>query len=128
MPVMDAHAWTVADHLRGQPPESVALYRRFVEIIDSFGPYEVTVAKTTITFKGPRRGFAGARPTAQGVTAYMDLQRPVSHRCIHHVAPYTKRLFVHHLRITSSADFDDELIGYLREAYEVGEGAHITGR
>jgi hypothetical protein len=41
------------------------------------------------------------------------------------VAPYTKRLFVHHFRITSEAQLDDELAGWVREAYAVGQGFHL---
>ena len=60
---MDSRVWTVDDHLRGKPEGSVALYRSFVRLVTACGPFTYAVAKTTITFKGSRRGFAGARPT-----------------------------------------------------------------
>lgn len=125
---MDDHVWTVEDHLRDKPPGSVALFHAFRELIDSLGPTTISVAKTSITFKGVRRGFAGAKPTAQGVAGYMDLQRAVEHRTVRSVAPYTSRLYVHQIRITSREDMDDEFLGYLREAYAVGQGAHIDRR
>jgi hypothetical protein len=33
-----------------------------------------------ITFKGIRRGFAGARPASRGLPGYVDLQRAVKDR------------------------------------------------
>jgi Domain of unknown function (DUF5655) len=117
--------WTVEDHLRDQPEESVALYERFVRLVEECGPFSYAVAKTTITFKGSRRGFAGARPTARGLTGYLDLQRVVEDPRISSVAPYTKRLFVHHFRISTPDELDDEFAGWVAEAYAVGAGDHL---
>jgi Domain of unknown function (DUF5655) len=117
--------WTVEDHLRGKPPASVALWRRFVGLVEACGPFEFSPAKTTVTFKGVRRGFAGARPTAAGVDGYLDLQRAVTDPRIRRVSPYTKRLFVHQFRVTAADQLDDEFAGWVREAYGVGAGAHL---
>jgi hypothetical protein len=54
--------WTVDDHLRDKPHASVALYHAFVRLVEACGPVTCSVAKTTITFKGSRRGFAGRGP------------------------------------------------------------------
>ena len=122
---MPNEIWTIDDHLRDKPPASVALYHEFVDVIDTFGPTTTAVGKTLIVFKGVRRGFTGAKPTAHGVSGYFDLTRPVTDRRVISVSPYTKRLFVHQFRLTSPADLDKEFIGLLREAYEVGQGTHL---
>lgn len=94
--------WTVDDHLRDARPQHVALYRRIEELILSCGEVSLSVSKTTITFKGRRRGFAGARPTAKGVRGYLDLTRSLAgDPRISSVAPYTKRLYVNHFLVTS---------------------------
>jgi Domain of unknown function (DUF5655) len=122
---MAGEVWTVEDHLRGKPAGSVALYHRFVELVEACGPFTYAVAKTTITFKGSRRGFAGARPTAHGLAGYLDLQRAVEDPRIGRAAPYTKKLFVHHFRIAVAEQMDDEFAGWVREAYDVGQGGHL---
>lgn len=118
--------WTVADHLRDRPAEHVALYHRFVELVEACGPYTLAVHKTSITFKGGRRGFAGARPTDNGLVGYLDLQRQVADPRIRNAAPYTKKLFVHHFRIVAADELDAEFAGWVREAYAVGQGAHLN--
>jgi hypothetical protein len=122
---VDGQQWTVDDHLAGQPPASVALFHCFVDVLAGNGPYICVVHKTTIGFKGTRRGFAGARPTSRGLVGFLDLQRIVADRRITSVAPYTKRLYVHHFRLTAMADLDETFAGLVAEAYAVGQGAHM---
>ena len=117
--------WTVERHLAGRPDFAVELFRQFIAAVERVGPFTYAVSKTTITLKGTRRGFAGARPDRAGLVGYVDLQREVHDPRITSVAPYTRRLFVHHFRLRSSTELDAEFSGWLREAYAVGAGAHL---
>ena len=105
---------------------TVALWLRFAAIVEGWGPVTRSVSKSTITFKGPRRGFAGARPSSTEVIGYFDLMRPlpVGGR-IRSVSPYGRKLFVHHFRVVGDDDLDAEFEGWLEEAYAVGCGAHL---
>jgi hypothetical protein len=123
---MPASEWTVEDHLRGKPASVVALYRRLVELVQACGPFEYAVSKTAITFKGSRRGFAGAKPTAHGLDGYLDLQRRVEDPRIRRASPYTKRLVVHQFRVSAPEQLDAEFAGWVREAYQVGRGEHLA--
>jgi hypothetical protein len=67
---MDASAWTVQDHLRDKPPAVVALYRRFVELVQACGPFD--------------------------------------------------------FRISAPEQLDEEFAGWVREAYQVGQGGHLA--
>ena len=120
--------WTVEDHLRDKPASAVALFGAFVALVTACGPFTYSPAKTTVTFKGVRRGFAGARPTINGrLAGYLDLQRAVADPRITNVTPYTKRLFVHRFRIEAVDQLDEEFAGWVHEAYAVGAGAHLAG-
>ncbi|MHA7984846.1 DUF5655 domain-containing protein [Rathayibacter sp. CAU 1779] len=118
--------WTVERHLAGQPEASVELYRAFIRMVEGIGPFTYAVAKSTITLKGVRRGFAGARPTAKGLSGYFDVQRVIEDDRIQRSSPYTKRLFVHQFLITDAAQLDSEFEGWLWEAYAVGAGEHLA--
>jgi Domain of unknown function (DUF5655) len=123
---MPPSEWTVEDHLRDKPATVVAFYRRFVELVQACGPFEYAVSKTAITFKGNRRGFAGAKPKAHSLDGYLDLQRRVQDPRIRRAAPYTTRLVVHQFRISAPEQLDAEFAGWVREAYQVGQGAHLA--
>jgi Domain of unknown function (DUF5655) len=117
--------WTVEDHLDGKPGEILALYQRFITLVEECGPFTYRVTKTGITLKGSRRGFAGAKPTRRSLDGYLDLQREVRDPRILRSSPYTARLFVHQFRVTSPGQLDNEFAGWIREAYDVGAGAHM---
>src|SRR5256712_2305840 len=122
---VESRSWTVEDHLRGKPVSVVRLYEKFVRLVEACGPVVYAVSKTAITFKGMRRGFAGAKPTDRSLDGYLDLQRRVSDPRIRRADPYTKRLFVHHFRVTTSDELDEEFARWVRESYEVGQGGHL---
>lgn len=125
---MDNDEWTVARHLVGKPEEIVALYHRFIELAEACGPFTYAVAKSAISLKGTRRGFAGAVLTPKALGGYLDLQRSVTDPPIQRSRPYTKRLFVHHFKVVSMDELDERFAGWLQEAYEVGQGAHLARR
>ncbi|WP_204044485.1 DUF5655 domain-containing protein [Acrocarpospora phusangensis] len=122
---MSERIWTIDDHLTDKPEEFVALYHQFIDLAKACGPFTYAISKGMITLKGIRRGFAGARPDARGLRGYMDLQRVVEDPRITNASPYTKRLFVHAFRITRPDQLDDEFAGWMREAYDVGQGYHL---
>ena len=117
--------WTVEYLLRDVPPASIALYQRFVEVVNGCGPFEYSVTKANIGFRGPRRLFAGVLPTAKGLNGFLDLMHPVDDRRLYFVSSYTNRLFVHHFRITAEDQLDQDVAEWLREAYAVGQGFHL---
>jgi hypothetical protein len=119
--------WTVARHLDGKPAEIVALYQRFIAVVEAIGPFTYTVAKTAIVLKGERRGFAGLYVGTTSLDGHLDLQRRATDAHIRRSVPYTKRLFVNYFRITTVDQLDDGLAALLAEAYAVGQGAHLAG-
>jgi hypothetical protein len=121
-----AEEWTVERHLRGKPEQIVALYNQFIRLAEACGPFSYSVTKSAITLKGRRRGFAGVTPRQTALTGYLDLQRRVVDPRIQRASPYTKRLFVHHFRVITPEQLDDEFATWLREAYAVGRGTHLA--
>ncbi len=120
-----AEEWTIERHLRDKPAPVVALYKQFIELAENCGPFVYAVAKTAITLKGSRRGFAGVTPKQSSLTGYLDLQRRIVDPRILRSSPYTKRLFVNRFRVVALDELDDEFGAWLCEAYAVGQGAHL---
>jgi hypothetical protein len=119
------NVWTIERHLRGKRPDVIALYHRFIELARACGPFTYAISKSAITLKGTRRGFAGAILGEHALRGYLDMQRRVADARIIRSAPYTKRLYVHHFRIDSPGQLDEQFADWLGEAYQVGAGAHL---
>jgi hypothetical protein len=117
---------TIEQHLGAGSEHGRALFHRFVDIVAACGDYTTSVAKTTITFKGPRRGFAGARPVGDRLQGYFDVTYRVDDSRIRSAAPYQKDLFVHHFRVESEEQLDEEFARWIADAYDqVGCGNRL---
>ena len=110
--------WTIERHLAAGSARGRALFDRFVDIVASCGEYTTSVAKTTITFKGPRRGFAGARPSGDRLVGYFDVTYRVDDPRISRATPYQKDLVVHHFRVNTPEQMDEEFAGWIADAYD----------
>jgi hypothetical protein len=118
--------WTIERHLEAGSDHGRALFHRFVDIVAACGDYTTSVAKTTITFKGPRRGFAGARPVGDRLQGYFDVTYRVDDPRIRRAAPYQNDLFVHQFRVESPGQLDSQFAGWIADAYDqVGCGNRL---
>lgn len=117
--------YTLDGHLAGKPAASLVLYERFVAAVEACGPFEHSITKGSIGFRGPRRVFAGVMPTAKGLRGYMDIPRAVDDARFSTVTPYTNNLFVHAFHLKSLDQFDDDFASWIKEAYAVGQGEHL---
>lgn len=113
---------TVEDHLRDKDPAAVALFQAFAQAVQDAGPFEYSPIRAQVGFRGQKRIFAGVRLTRRGLEGYLDLPRSVDSPRFRNVSPYTRRLFVHHFVLTSIEQLDAEFVGWIQEAYQVGQG------
>ena len=116
--------WTVDDHRRGKPAEAIELFNRFMAAVQACGPLDVQILERQIVLHGRRRIFASVRPTAQGLRGHLNLSRRVDDPRFTAAEPLTKRLFFHRFTLSSAAELDEEFVGWIREAYAIGQGAH----
>lgn len=109
----------LADHPLGL--EALAWVRR---VLADQGPVTERVGKSQVAFRR-RRGFAYlwlpgqylARPTAEVVLS-LALSHPVESARFKQVVHPTSLQWMHHLELRSAADLDDEVGGWLVEAYD----------
>ena len=114
-------------HFAGKPAEVRALYDAFVAEVQSLGPVIVLPEKTRIAFQ-VRMSFAQVTPRKQGLDGHVVLARRLESPRFRSVQTFSPRNHLHVFRIASPADIDDELRGWLAEAYAVGEQRHLDDR
>lgn len=118
-------AWTVDDHLREASPEVAELLHRFIELVERCGPAALAPTKTRIGFK-VRMAFAAVSLRRDRLDAHVILARRLEDPRFVEIVSFGPRSHQHRFRIASTAELDDQLLGWLREAYAVGRQEHLA--
>ena len=120
--------YTVEAFLSGKPRRAVELYDRFVALMKSCGPVLVAPAKTRVGFQ-VRMIFAAVNKLSErGLDAHVVLARRLEHPRFTKIQEMSPRCFVHHFRIEAVEEIDEEVAGWLREAYRVGTQEQLLAR
>jgi len=117
-------AVSLDEHFVRRDPHVRELFDRFVEHVRALGPVEILPEKTRIAFH-LRMSFAMLSPRKSSLIGHFVLARRVENPHFTRVETISPRNHVHSFRIESEDDFDEEFLGFLAEAYEVGEQKHL---
>ena len=99
-------------------PGILEVARRYVALLESLGDVQVLPQKTRLVAVARVR-FAGLYPRKNDFLASFALHRWLANPRIVKTVDYGPRWRAHHVRITSSADLDDELRAWLQESHDV---------
>ncbi|HKN39742.1 MAG TPA: DUF5655 domain-containing protein [Acidimicrobiia bacterium] len=107
---------TVEEYFSTGPAHERPIFDAVMRHLDTVGPVHVEPVSVGIFLKRVGK-FAELRPMRRWVALSFSLPRPVWHRTIiRKVMPWRGRYF-HVANLATPADFDDELAGWLTEAY-----------
>jgi hypothetical protein len=118
-------AWTVDDHLRVATPEVAELFGRFVELVERCGHVTLAPTTTRIGFK-VRMTFAAVSLRRDRLDAHVILARRLEDPRFVEVVSLGPRSHQHRFRIASPDELDDQVLGWLSEAYAVGRQEHLA--
>lgn len=120
--------FSVEGFLQGKGHRARELFERFESLIARCGSYEVAPAKTRVAFMGRVRFASVNSVSDRGLNLHFGLPQPVRNPRIRKVEQLGT-WFVHHMRITSMEQLDDELLGWLRESYrQMGMQERLANR
>ncbi len=111
------------EHFARSEPVVRAVFDEVLAVVSSCGPVEVLPEKTRIALH-VRMSFAAFVPRRHSLDGHLVLARSVPSPRFRRVQVFSEHNVLHELRLTAPADVDDELAGWLREAYAVGEQRH----
>lgn len=112
--------------LTGAPEASVALFWRFVGLARAAGPVTFELQNGPVVLCGTRRIFAAIRVSGRGLAGRINLTRRVTDRRITKTENLGQTLISHIFLVTSLSDLDETFAQWLREARDVGDGAHLS--
>ena len=117
--------YSVEQFLAGKSAHAVSLYKHFSALVNECGPVQIAPAKTRIGFQ-VRMIFAAVNKLSEyGLDAHVVLTRRLQGSRFTRIEKMTPRCYVHHFRVESLDELDDEVKSWLREAYRVGTQEHL---
>ncbi|MGI8919153.1 MAG: DUF5655 domain-containing protein [Pyrinomonadaceae bacterium] len=120
--------YSVAKFLAGKSEYAVSLYKAFSALVRDCGPVQIAPAKTRVGFQ-VRMIFAAVNKLGdQGLYAHVVLTRRLQNLRFTRIETMTPKCYVHHFRVESLSELDDEVRNWLREAYQVGTQEHLSQR
>lgn len=117
--------YSVARFLKGKPPDLIALFDTFREMVESCGPVTIAPAKTRIGFQARMVFAAVNRLGRNGMRCHLIFARRIEHSRFTRIDELGPRSFVNHFKITSLDELDDQVSEWLKEAYKVGMQEHL---
>lgn len=118
--------YTVDDFFEGKSERLRELYDAWVSLVGAFGPFEQVPTKTRIAFM-VRVRFAGvARLRKDGLVCGFWLKRQIGSPRFTKVELLGKSDWIYQFVLRDERELDDEVRGWIREAYDVGCQAHLA--
>ncbi len=110
--------YTERDHLQGKTPEVTVMYEKLIRELLKFGPLKIDPKKTSIHLCN-RYGFAGVYTRKDYINLEVHLDYKLSSKRVTKVEQASANRFHHTIKIVSAKEIDKELLGWLKEAYEL---------
>ena len=110
--------YTELTHLEDKEPIVSEIYEKLISDLHKFGPIKIEPKKTSIHL-GNRFGFAGVYTQKKAINLEVHLSHRLTSPRVSKVEQGSVNRFHHTIKLTTPADVDDELMQWLREAYEL---------
>jgi hypothetical protein len=117
-------SYDLKSHFDGKPAQIRAIFDAVLKLIQRRGSVVVLPEKTRIAFQ-VRMSFAQLTPRSRWVDGHVVLARRMEHPRFRRIDTISPRNHVHHFRLASLSDVDQEVEKWLTEAYAVGQQRHL---
>jgi hypothetical protein len=109
--------FTVEQYLVGKSPEIVALFDRLVELAKTCGSVIVAPTKSMVLFKA-RTTIAEVKANKDRLDVQVVFQERVSNPRFTRITVLRPGCIVHSFQVEEIGQLDDEVMGWLKQAYE----------
>jgi hypothetical protein len=113
---MIAERFTVEKHFEGKTPAVHQTYNRLLQVLKPMGPIGTEPKKTSIHLMNGT-AFAGIATRKDYLILTIKSDRQLDSPRIHKVEQVSARRYHSEIKLATPADVDDELIGWLKNAY-----------
>jgi len=118
--------YTVDDFLIGKSESAVDLFNFFLSEYKKIGEFQLHPVKTRVALLTKMRFCSINKIGKDYLEIHLVLTAPHNNdSCFYRIDNLANRFFVHHMKIYSREDITDELRGYMKLAFDIGNREHI---
>ena len=111
---------SVTPLFEGKAPQVREAFDYLVTQLRSFGQVKVAPKQTSIHLE-KNSGFAGVHPRKAYFNLEFRTDYKIDHPRITRIQQLSARRFEHTLRVEKASDIDEQLLGWLKDAYELSK-------
>jgi hypothetical protein len=100
-------------------PLSSGLYHRLIANLADIGPYTLDPKQTSLHITNGKRAFLGVYPRSNGLLLSVVSDHLIDSDRFKKVEQLSKNRYHYDLVVTSAEEFDDELMGWIGDAYRL---------
>lgn len=112
--------FTVQSHFEGKDPNVRLIYDQLRKTFKKFGPFTEEPKKTSIHLVNAT-AFAGVATRKSYLLLNIKGDRPIKSARIQKSERVSAHRYHHEVKLVSAAEVDEELIGWLQQAYVLSE-------
>jgi hypothetical protein len=106
-------------------PQVFGIYQQFARMVEACGPVTIIPQKTRVTFQARIR-FVSLYPRKTHLVGGFVFARRHDHPRFYKIESLSPRNHLHHFRLESQEELDEEFREWIAEAYAVGKQEHLT--
>jgi hypothetical protein len=111
---------SIETHFQGKEPQVRAIYDCLLTRLREFGPMTESPKQTSIHLDRAN-GFAGINTRKSYLLLNFRTDYRIENPRILKVEQHSARRFMHTVKLENESNVDDELIGWLKDAYKLAE-------
>lgn len=115
---MKTNGLSVESHFSGKDPAVRKIYESLLKGTKQFGPVIEDPKKTSIHLVN-KTAFAGIATRNSAIVLTIKSDRVISNSRVHKSEQTSAHRFHHEVKLTSVGDVDTELLGWLKNAYDL---------
>ncbi|HEX2618756.1 MAG TPA: DUF5655 domain-containing protein [Phototrophicaceae bacterium] len=109
---------SIDHHFEGKPPQMRATYDRLIEALSEFGVLKQASKQTSIHLE-KHSGFAGVHPRKNYFNLEFRTDYQIDDPRITRTQQLSTRRFEHTVKLETEADIDEQLLKWLKDAYDL---------
>ena len=116
-----SHSCMLADldmHFRNKPDALLATYKKLLSVTQAFGPYDINVVQSAIFLK-TKSTYVEVKTRKTHLILAFFLGREVTEFPMSRAVRMSKNKVAHELHLQHPDDIDAQVIGWLKESYEL---------